>query len=222
MDWIYQFLNLVVLLVILGFFWSFKGYFCKIGEEMAKNTAANINFVNEIRKIVATEEAKAIILRLDTTKAEGAMKLNGLMAEIESILINWQLTAYFHMDELKENDTIEDLGTKDLKRISQNLVQLSKEANEYSILLGNEVLTDIILWSNKIHALIFESEAVYKASKKINEAKPKDDNCRVTTINDLMASQVAPKIKDIGLIRTQISKKLSENVRKTLFEATKL
>jgi hypothetical protein len=222
MDSIYQFLNLGVLLVILGFFWSFKGYFSTFGKEIAKDAAANINFANEIRRIVANEEAKAIILRLDATKAEGAMKLQGLMAEIESILVNWRLTAYFHQDELKENETIEDLGSKDLKKASQHLIQLLREANEYSILLGDEILTDIVAWTARIHSLIFEYESVYKTSKKLNELKSKDDNDRVMTITNLMVNEVDPKVKDIGVIRVQIRKKLSKNVRKTISELAKL
>ncbi|MCK9375104.1 MAG: hypothetical protein M0P73_03025 [Syntrophobacterales bacterium] len=71
MDSVYQFLNLLVLLVIMGFFWSFKGYFSRFSEEIAKNAAANVNFVDEIRRMAASEEAKAITLRLDGTKAEG-------------------------------------------------------------------------------------------------------------------------------------------------------
>jgi hypothetical protein len=55
----------------MGFFWSFKGYFSRFSEEIAKNAAANVNFVDEIRRMAASEEAKAITLRLDGTKAEG-------------------------------------------------------------------------------------------------------------------------------------------------------
>lgn len=86
MDSIFQFLSLLILMVILGFFLSFKGYFSKFGEELAKNTAANANFADEIKRLVVQENAKAIIARLDATKAEGAMLLQGLMAEIESLL----------------------------------------------------------------------------------------------------------------------------------------
>ncbi|MDP3182277.1 MAG: hypothetical protein Q8M54_05600 [Desulfobaccales bacterium] len=218
----YQFLNLLVLLVILGFFWSFKGYFSKFGEEIAKSTTANINFADEIRRMVANEEAKAITLRLDATKAEGAMKLQGLMAEIESLLVNWRLTAYFHRDELKEDETIEDLGQRDLKKVSQIILQLLKEANAYSVLLGDDILAAILNWVKEIHKLIFEYEAVYQTSKKSNEGKSVDHIDRVNCIEGLIKVGIDPKINQIAEIRGQIKMKLSENVRKTISDLAKL
>lgn len=222
MEKVYQILNILILLVILGFFWSFKGYFSKIGEEIAKNTAANVNFKDEISRMLANEEAKAIILRLDASKAEGAMKLQGLMAEIESMLVNWRLTAYFHKDEVKEGETIEDIGIKDLKKISILVIQLLKEANAYSVILGEDILPDILSWVDRIHKLIFAYEAAYQTSKKLNEDKPFDHSDRATTINDLMAKEIDPNVKDIAVIRTQIRKKLSANVRKAISELVKL
>jgi hypothetical protein len=222
MDSVYQFANLLILLVILGFFWSFKGYFSKIGEEIAQNTAANINFKEEISRMVAKEEAKAIILRLDASKAEGAMKLQGLMAEIESLLVNWRLTAYFHKDELTEDETVEDLGIKDLKKVSDLLISLIKESNTYSLLLGDDILADILNYVQKIHDLLFEYSPIYKTSKDYNKGKSADHPDRPDCISNLMKKVVDPKISQIGEIRINIKRKLSENVRKTISEIINL
>ncbi|MCK9375105.1 MAG: hypothetical protein M0P73_03030 [Syntrophobacterales bacterium] len=144
------------------------------------------------------------------------------MAEIESILVNWRLTAYFHRDELKKEETIEDLGSRDLKNISQLIIQLLKQANTYSVILGDEILPDIMEWVGEIHKIIFDYEAVYLASKKLNEGKPTDHTDRVTSITNLMKGQVDQKVKHIGELRSQIRKKLSENVRKTILEIANL
>jgi len=222
MDHFFQFLNLLALLVILGFFWSFKGYFSKFGEEIAKSNAANVNFADEIRRMIANEEAKAITLRLDATKAEGAMKLQGLMAEIESLLINWKLTAFYHKDELKENETIEDLGIRDLKKVSKLIIQLLKEATAYSLLLGDDILVDILDWVKKIHELLFQYSPIYQTSKELHKGKPFDHTDRLNTIVELSKVGIDPKIGQIGKIREQIKNKLSENVRKTIAELVKI
>lgn len=196
--------------------------FCsKYSEEIAKNIANNVNLADQIKRMVAHEEAKAITLRLDATKAEGAMKLQGLMAEIESLLVNWRLTAYFHKDELKKDETIEDLGLKDLKKISQLISKLIKEGNTYSMLLGDDILTLILNWVQKIHDLLFAIVPIYQTSKKSNQGKSPDHNDRVTCIETLVRVAVDPKIKQIAEIRSQIKKMLSENVQKTLSELTK-
>jgi hypothetical protein len=219
-----QFLNSLgmlgfLILLILGLAWiSFRVFCSKYSEEIAKNIANNVNLADQIKRMVAHEEAKAITLRLDATKAEGAMKLQGLMAEIESILVNWRLTAYFHKDELKEGETIEDLGSRDLKKLSQLIIKLLKEANTYSVLIGDDILADIMNWVTKIHELIFDYEAVYIASKKLNEDKPMDHTDRVTSITNLMKNEVDPKVNQIGELRDQIKKKLSENIRRTIAE----
>ena len=222
MDSVYQILNLLVLLVILGFLLWFKGYFSKYGEEIGKNTAANVTLADQIKRMVSYEEAKAITLRLDASKAEGAMALQGLMAEIESILVNWRLTAYFHKDELKEDETIEDLGIKDLKKVSNLIIQLLKEANAYSVLLGDDILVDILKWVQQIDDLLFEYSPIYQTSKKLHEGKSIDHKDRVTTISELMQQKVDPKINQIGQIRGQIKEKLSQNVRRTISEIAKL
>jgi hypothetical protein len=207
----------LLILIILGLGWKSFTIFCsKYSEEIANNIAKNVNLADQIKRMVANEEAKAIILRLDASKAEGAMKLQGLMAEIESILVNWRLTAYFHKDELKEDEAIEDLGTRDLKKVSILIIQLLKNANAYSILLGYDILTDILTWVKKIHNLIFKYEAIYIASKKLNEGKSMDHTDRVNTIVNLMEDEVNPEINQIGKIREQIRKKLSENIKKTI------
>jgi len=193
--------------------------FCsKYSEEIANNIAKNVNLADQIKRMVANEEAKAIILRLDASKAEGAMKLQGLMAEIESILVNWRLTAYFHKDELKEDETIEDLGSRDLKKVSRLIIQLLKDTNTYSILLGYDILPDILTWVTKIIKLTFKYDDIYKASKKLNEGKSMDHNDRVDTIVNLIKVEVNPEINQIGKIREQIRKKLSENIKRTIPE----
>lgn len=208
-----------LILIILGLGWKSFTIFCsKYSEEIANNIAKNVNLADQIKRMVANEEAKAITLRLDASKAEGAMKLQGLMAEIESILVNWRLTAYFHKDELKEDETIEDMGSRDLKKVSCLIIQLLKDTNAYSILLGYDILTDILTWVNKIHKLIFEYEAIYKTSKKSNEGKPKDHTDRVNTIENLMKVGVDPEINQIGKIRDKIRNKLSENIKRTIPE----
>jgi hypothetical protein len=209
----------LLILIIFGLGWKSLKVFClKYSDEIANNIAKNVNLADQIKRMVANEEAKAIILRLDATKAEGAMKLQGLMAEIESILVNWRLTAYFNKDELKKDETIEDLGLKDLKKVSGLIVQLIKDTNAFSILLGYDILADILTWVNKIYKLIFEYEAIYITSKKSNQGKPMDHTDRVNTIENLMKVGVDPEINQIGKIRDQIRKKLSENIKRTIPE----
>jgi hypothetical protein len=104
MDAVNQFLNslgvlgFLILLILGSVLISFRVFCSKYSEEIVVNIAKNVNLADQIKRMVAHEEAKAITLRLDATMAEGAMKLQGLMAEIESILVNWRLTAYFHKD----------------------------------------------------------------------------------------------------------------------------
>jgi hypothetical protein len=108
------------------------------------------------------------------------------------------------------------LGSRDLKNLSKLIIQLLKDANIYSVLIGDEILTEIIKWVTMIHELIFDYEAIYSASKKINQDKPMDHTDRVISITNLMKSEVDPKVNQIGKLRSQIKKKLSENIRRTI------
>ncbi len=80
------------------------------------------------------------------------MKIIGLMSQIETLIYNWKVTAFFHSDELEENQTVEDLGIRDLKKAAQLTMDLIKETNEGSVLLGDQALTMVLEWVKKVHS----------------------------------------------------------------------
>lgn len=187
-------------------------------SERANSIAADVNFPRHLNRIYADQEAKALALRLDTAKAEGAMQILGLMAEIEAALFNWKMTAYFHLDDLKEMETVEDLALRDLRQISTLLISLVREANIHSVLLGDELLVDVMTWVQKIHEIIFDFHAVYQTSKKVNQDKPPLHNDRVTTVMNLMQSEVYPKMNFIGELKKKVREKLSKSVQRSVAE----
>jgi len=153
----------------------------------------------------ATRSAAA---RLDVTRAEYAMKILGLMSEIEALIFNWDLTAFFHADEIKENETVEDLGLRDLKKTAQLTIILLKVANEGSVLLGDNVLTMIMKWVDSMHALLFKRQAAYDTSKKANMGKPAMHNDRVITISNLAKADIYPAMDAVGKLRADIKASL--------------
>jgi len=146
------------------------------------------------------------------------MTILGLMAEIEATLFNWKLTAYFHLDELGEQETVEDLALRDLKRVSTLLVTLLREASSHSVLLGDEVLVDAMSWIAKVHETVFDFYAAYQTSKQMNQGKPASHNDRVTTVSSLMQNEIYPQMSSLGELRKQIREKLSKNVQRSIAE----
>jgi hypothetical protein len=184
----------------------------------ADSIAADVNLPRYLARTYADQGARALALRLDAAKAEGAMKILGLMAEIEATLFNWKLTAYFHLDELKELETVEDLALRDLKQVATLLVTLLREASSYSVLLGDEVLVDVMAWIEKVHEAMFDFCAVYQTSKRMNQGKSPSHNDRVTTVSSLMQNEVYPKLSSLGEFRKKIREKLSKNVQRSVAE----
>lgn len=170
----------------------------------ALHIAEGINFPEKLERTFADQAAKSAAARLDVTKAEYAIKVLGLMSEIEALIFNWKLTAFFHSDELKEDETVEDLGIRDLKKAAQLTIVVLKVANEGSVLLGDNILTMVMAWIGKIHALLFDQQAAYNTSKVANEGKPAMDNDRVITISNLTESEIYPAMESIGKLRTEI------------------
>ncbi len=184
----------------------------------ADSAAADVNLPRQLARTYAGQEAKALALRLDAAKAEGAMKVLGLMAEIEATLFNWKFTAYFHLDELGEFETIEDLAVRDLKKVSALLVTLLREASSQSVLLGDDLLVDAMSWVGKIHQVVFDFHAVYQTSKKMNHGKPPSHNDRITTVSSLIQNEVYPKMGVIGELRRQMRQKLAKNIERSIAE----
>lgn len=83
-------------------------------------------------------------------------------------------------------------------------------------------MVDILNWVGKIHGLLFEYSPIYRTSKKLHEGKSIDHKDRATTVNELSKVGINPKIGEIGKIRENIKKKLSENVRRTISELVKI
>jgi hypothetical protein len=184
----------------------------------ADSMAADINLSRQLARTYADQEVRALALRLDTTRADGAMKILGIMAEIESTLFNWKLTAYFHQDELGEQETVEDLALRDLKQILQLLVTLIRETNSHSVLQGDEILVDVMTWVGSVHQLVFDFHAAYQASKRVNQGKTATHNDRVTTVSSLMQSEIYPRMNSLGELKKKIREKLSKSILRPLNE----
>jgi len=207
-------LSIVALSAILWH--GIKAFIDSYVRTRSKSLAEDVNLQAELRRLILNEETKLTVQRLNTEKALGAMKILRLLAEAETKLTDWQLTVYFRMDELNENETIEDLGSKDLKNVSNILVEIISETNAYVVLLGEEIYKLILNWVKLNHDIIFGYETTYQTSKKINaELDPKDKQ-RVTTVSQLLENEVFKKFTPIGKQRQEIMGKLSQSVHSTL------
>lgn len=182
----------------------------------SKSLAEDVNLQAELRRLILNEEAKITTQRLNSERAFGAMKILRLLAEVDSKLTDWQLTAYFRIDELEPNETIEDLGHKDLKRISSLLIEIISESNAYVVLLGDEAYKLILGWVGMVHNIMFDYEAVFQTSKNLNIKLNPTDKQRVTTVSELLKREVNAKHSPIGEKRQEILGKLSQCVRSNL------
>lgn len=185
----------------------------------SKSLAEDVNLQAELRRLILSEEAKITIQRLNTEKALGAMKILRLLAEVETKLTDWQLTVYFRMDELNETQSIESLGRQDLKCVAALLVDINKETNAYSILLGTGIYRLVLEWVSLVHKILFSYENAYQTSIKINSELEPTDSKRVTTVSELLKNDVDVKIPEIGNKRQEILKYLSNLVHLPLLES---
>ena len=197
-----------------------RSFLSKYVGERAVHIAEGIHFEERLKRTFADESAKSAAARLDVARAEAAMRILGLMSEIEALLFNWKLTAFFHRDELTEDQTIEDLGVVDLKKASQLTIVLIKTANEGSVLLGDGTLQMVLQWVRKVHAVMFDFHAAYTTSKQFHKDKPPLDNERVKTISQLTESSIYPQFDEIGALRASIRQFLREAARVAAPEAT--
>lgn len=176
----------------------------KYVDTRAQHVAEGVDFSEKLNRAFADQAAKSAAARLDVTKAEYAMKIMGLISEIDTYIINWNITAYFFSDEISEKETVEDLGIKDLKKISKLIIELLKVTNEGAILLGDDVTSKVVEWLKYIHKLQFIHYALYKTSKDINAGKPAMSNDRVTTITDLSKKEFDHVLEQARLIIPEI------------------
>ena len=171
-----------------------RSFLSKYVSVRAQHIAEGINLPEQLTRTFADQAVRSSAARLDVSRAEAAMKIIGLMSQIEALILNWKITAFFHSDELMENQTVEDLGIRDLKKAAQFTMELIKETNGGSVLLGDQALTMVVEWVKKVHGLLFDYHAVYTTSKKSHDGKPPMDNARVETISRLAQSKVDPFI----------------------------
>jgi len=211
-----------LLLVSLGaaLWHGIKAFIDSYVKTRSKSIAEDVNLQAELRRLILCEEAKLTVQRLNTEKALGAMKILRLLAEVDTKLTDWQFSVYFRMDELSDNQPTEELGRKDLKDASALLVSITSEANAYIVLLGDDIYRSILDWVSLIHKILFEYEAVYQASMKINVELDSKDKQRITTVSNLLTNQVGAQIHEIGLKRQQIMKKLSLSVHSSVVVKT--
>jgi hypothetical protein len=181
-----------------------KSSVSKYAETRAKHVAEGVNLPEQLDRTFLDQSAKSSAARLDMAKAEHAMKILGLMSEIESLLFNWKLTAFFHSDELQEGQTVEDLGIKDLKKVSQINMELLKTANEASVLLGDHILVLVSEWSSKINPILYDYYSAYTVSKNMHKNKPAMDSDRVTTITEITRSEIYKSMEPIGELKRNI------------------
>lgn len=194
-----------------GLIWSLlNNFWSRFFVEMADNIAKNINLPDQILRIFAEQNATAQAIRIDTVKSEGTMKILGLMAEIEHLVFDWRQTAYFHLDEIKDEETVEDLGLKDLKRVSQLLTSVSRESSAYSLYFNDELRKDIANWISEIYKLNFKSYGIYLASKELNKSKSPAHTDRIVCVSDLMKEKFDPHVKFIGDLRKVVHLKFSK------------
>lgn len=105
---------------------------------------------------------------------------------------------------MKEGETVEDLGLRDLKKISQLTIELLKVAGEGSILLGDNVFSMVVEWVKQIHELQFIQYAVYDTSKKVNKDKPVMSTDRVNSISDLSKHELDPALNQARALSIDI------------------
>jgi hypothetical protein len=182
----------------------------------AQHIAEGVNFSEKLDRSFADQAAKSAAARLDVTKAEYAMKIMGLISEIDTYILNWKLTAFFCSDEIKEGETVEDLGIRDLKKVAQLTILLLKVTGEGTILLGDNVFSMVVAWVKQIHELQFIQYAVYDTSKKANKEKPVMSNDRVTTISNLSKHELEPAQEQARKLSTEIKNCLRNAVGRDL------
>jgi hypothetical protein len=202
--------NLVILflggiLALIG-----RRFLSKYVDTRAQHIAEGVNFPEKIIRVFEDQAAKSAASRLDVTKAEYAMKIIGLMSEIDAYFMNWKLTAFFCSDEINDNETVEDIGIKDLKKIAQLTIKLLKVTSEGSILLGDNMYSKVVEWIKQIHALQFMHYSVYETSKKTNKDKPAMSNDRATTITELSKHELTPALDQTYKLSAEVKKYLQE------------
>lgn len=200
------------LLVIIAFVG--RNFLKKYVETRAQHIAEGVNFSEKLDRAFADQAAKSAAARLDVTKAEYAMKIMGLISEIDTYILNWKLTAFFCSDEIKEGETVEDLGIRDLKKVAQLTILLLKVAGEGTILLGDDIFSLIVAWVKQIHEIQFIQYAVYDTSKKANKEKPVMSNDRVITISNLSKHELEPAQEQARKLSTEIRNCLRKAVSK--------
>jgi len=203
-----------ILLIVLGGVLGIGGrvWLEKYIGARAESAAADMDLPRRLARAFSEEGAKTAATRLDRTKAESAMKILGLMAEVDATLFSWKFTAFFRLDELGESDTVEDVGIADLKKVSLLLIALLREASSTSVLLGDDVLADVMAWVGKIHETAFDFHAAYTTSKNANSGKPPDHTDRVRTVSNLMENAVYPAMEPLADMRKQLRDKLSSRI----------
>ena len=187
-----------------------RSFLSKYVGVRAQHIAEGINLPEQLVRTFADQAVKSSAARLDVSRAEAAIKIIGLMSQIEALILNWKITAFFHSDELMENETVEDLGIRDLKKAAELTMELIKETNEGSVLLGDQALTMVLEWVNKVHGLLFDYQAAYTTSKRFHDGKPPMDNARVETISRIAKSEIDPLMEPIMEIRGDIRSYLKQ------------
>lgn len=87
----------VLVILFLGGILALIGrrFLGKYVDTRAQHIAEGVNFSEKLDRAFADQAVKSAAARLDVTKAEYAMKIMGLISEIDTYILNWKLTAFF-------------------------------------------------------------------------------------------------------------------------------
>lgn len=187
-----------------------KSYLSEKGKMLASREEFQELKRNLIDNIKATESIRLALQRKADARTKGTNELLTCIAEIESNLIHWNLFIYFRKINLPAGSSIEELGRQDLAETANQLMIFNRLQSRYRIYLSDDVSALAFQWSQKIYLLLYDMEAVYKASLEHHKDLQASDEDRLTWISTLFNTVVQPKLDEIGTTKIALSHKLIE------------
>jgi ABC-type multidrug transport system fused ATPase/permease subunit len=186
-------------------------------KQKGKDFATKENLKELSKKLQDTtriaEETKLFVQRSENAKSKGTHKIMNQMAEIESTILRWKMVAYFSTECLRENETIEELGRKDIQKASALLVDLTTTLSSYRIYLSKEILNLMHKYSSICYEALYAYEAAYRTS--INKYINTDtlNTSRLKTVTECLEYSANEKMSQLADVKDNLCKKLIEELK---------